>query len=128
VKRSLHEQAELDAELEGVRAEFRSTSHDVDEHSAVQHLKAVLVCAASGKPTTEARYLAALEAVSSEEARRSDSGDVAEHVRTAEILSDAAEARLAKRGIFWSSADYERLYVDEIVAVSKETGLEYRAV
>jgi hypothetical protein len=58
--------------LKACEAEFAANGADVDERSALHHLKAALVCAASGKPTTEARYVAALEAVSSEEARRSD--------------------------------------------------------
>jgi hypothetical protein len=128
VKRSIDQQAELDDELRNVRAEFATASHDVDEASALRHLRASLVLAVSGKPVSEARYMAALEAVSSEEARRIDGDDVAEHVLTAEVLSDAAEARLRLRGVHWASDDFERLYIDEIAAISRETGLEYRGV
>jgi hypothetical protein len=112
-------------ELADVRAEFATADADVDERSAVTHLKAALVLAASRKAVTEETYLAALRAVSSEEARRSE-GEVAEHVKTAEVLSDAAESRLAARGIYWSTDGYERLYINEIAAISRESGLEYR--
>jgi len=124
--RAVRDADDLADELRSVRAEFASPRTDIDEGSGLLHRKACVVLAASRKPVNETTYMQALAAVSSEEARRHTEGDVAEHVRAAEALSDAAEARLASRGIHWASDGFEDLYIAEITAVAKESGLTYR--
>jgi hypothetical protein len=114
-----------DAELRDVRAEFASARTPIDESSGLLHKKAMLVLAATGKQPTEALYMRALAAVSSDEARRVSEDDVAEHVRTAEALSELAEARLRERGVSASSDGYDDLYVAEIAAVGKQFGVDY---
>lgn len=116
----------LDEELRDVRAEFATKDADVDTASALLHKRAMLVCAATGKQPTEALYMRALAAVSSEEARRVSEDDVSEHVRAAEALSNLAQARLAERGVYWSADDYESQYISEVERCGREFNLPYR--
>src|SRR6266487_1872170 len=106
----------------GIVKQFSSRHADgVDEASAIVHAKAVTILAASGRPVTEANYLSALNAVSSETARQHTEDDVASHCDAAEALSDLAKQRLAERGVFWApTKSYEDAYIQEIGATARE--------
>ncbi len=114
-----------DDPIRAVRAEYATGDADVDTASALCHLKAEVVLAASRKPKTERNYLAALHAVADSSGRSGADDQLDKHLASAEALSDLAEARLNERGIYWAAPEFERLYVDEIAAISREFNLPY---
>jgi hypothetical protein len=116
----------LAAELRPVRDEFASPDADISERSAIAHLKATAVLAASQRPATYENYVAALEAVADDAGRRDISDDiVAEHCEAAAALSDLAEHNLRTRGVFKPDPHYEEQFIAEISAVSAEHNLPY---
>ena len=107
--------------------QFGSTYADgVDETSAIAHARAVAVLAASGREVTEANYLSALQAVSSDEARRNDEDSVSEQCRASQALSELAEENLRTRGVVWASKNYESEYIAEVGLIARSSGLDYR--
>jgi hypothetical protein len=124
--RAVQVKHDLDVEMRGVRAEFATGSHDVDPRSALCHLKATAVLAASQKPATYENYVAALAAVADDAGRRDVSDDViAERCEVAAALSDLAEYNLRTRGVRRSDPSFEEQYIAEICAVSSAYGLPY---
>jgi hypothetical protein len=114
-----------DDPLEAIRAEFAQPDCDVDVKGALQHAKAELVLAAAGRELTERNYLAALHAVDSETARRTDETEIDGHLLNAQLLSDAAERELYARGITKSNPAFADLFVAEIESLARESGLTY---
>jgi hypothetical protein len=112
--------------FDSIRAEFSSAyADDIDKQSALAHVRAIVILAASGKGVTESSYLAALNVVDSNEARRTDEDEVGERCRAAQALSDLAEENLRQRGVFWSSGGFEQKYVEEVGRIARESGLDY---
>jgi hypothetical protein len=112
-----------DPMLDEVRAKFRSSYADFDQRSALAHLRAVTVLAASGKRVCEETYLAALFAVSAETARSTNADELDKDLEAAEALSDLAQARLAERRDFPSASGYEQRYLGEISRLADQFGV-----
>jgi hypothetical protein len=111
--------------LAEVRREFRSEHADFDEASALDHLRAVTVLAASQKKVDESNYLACLHAVNANTARSTSNAELDKHLEAAEALSDLAEARLAERRDFPSASGYEARYIAEVAALGRRFGIHY---
>lgn len=111
--------------LASIVAEFGADDVEVDRGGALVHAKAMTILAASQKPVNEETYAAALNAVSSSTARSTNDGELAERMRGAEALSNAAMANLRARGVFSSASGYETAYVAEVERVAKASGLTY---
>jgi hypothetical protein len=112
--------------LRAVRSQFGARDAVVDEASALCHLKAEAVLAASRRPRNERNYLAALNAVSDSSGGRAvDENELDKHLAAASALSDLAEVRLAERGVNFGSPGFEELFVKEIADVTRQFGLPY---
>jgi hypothetical protein len=105
------------------RREFASDYGDFDQASALCHMKAVVVLAASRKPVNEQTYFAALNAVADSSGRRSADSALDKRLEAAEALSDLAEARLAEARDFPSASGYEQRYVAMIGRLADQFGL-----
>jgi hypothetical protein len=119
--------SERDEVLAPIRAEFAAADADIDVTGALLHARAEVLLAAMRTPMTEENYLSALHALDSETARRTDATELDEHLAAAEALSDLAENRLWARGVRKDDARYDDLFVAEIGAISRESGLDYYA-
>jgi hypothetical protein len=124
VERRLRSTSTL-AETGDIRAEFAANGFECDETSVLAHAKAEVILAAAGREMSEANYLSALHALDSATARRADETELDSHLANAEALADEAANRLYVRGIRKSDEHYEDLFVCEVEAVSRESGVPY---
>jgi hypothetical protein len=112
--------------LRSIRAEFGSRDGDwFHESSVLAHAKAEVVMAAAGREMNESNYMLALHALDSETARRVDETELDSHLANAEALADEAANRLYVRGVLKSDPSYPDLFVCEVEAVSRESGVPY---
>jgi hypothetical protein len=109
--------------LESIRAEFRTRDAEPDEAGLLVHARAEVILAAARKEMNESNYVAVLHVLDSEEARRADTSELAEHLRNAELLSNAAEEALRNRGTRKSDLNYEEQYLGEITTLARTYGL-----
>jgi hypothetical protein len=114
--------------LAQVRQEFASDYADFSRSSALCHLRAEAVLAASRRPRTPENYWKCMHAVADDAGRREpvDDDELGRHLEAAEALADLASARLAERGLHERSDNYEAAFIAEISEIGKTFGLEYR--
>jgi hypothetical protein len=119
-------QANADDPLAVIRAEYASDYADgVEPVGARLHARAELILAAAGRRIDEESYMAALHALDSDAARRVDESELGSHLANAEALSDAAEEELRVRGVRKSDPNYESLYLCEVEALARSSGVFY---
>jgi hypothetical protein len=122
------EENTLDSLIAEAQVEFGSAGAVIDERSRVlEHRKAEVIAAAAagGKAVDEQSYLRALRAVSDESARQADHSELAEGLRNAELLANAASEELCNRGVRQSDPNYSDLYIAEIESLARSSGLTY---
>jgi hypothetical protein len=84
-----------------------------------------VICAAAGRKIDEQSYLAALSAVDSRAARRTDGDELEKHLAGAAAIADLATANLRAQGHYAGASGFEDLYVREVERIHRKHGIAY---